>query len=678
MVSESDTSKSAPYVVVARRYRPQSFQELVGQNQVAKALGNAIETNRVGHAYLFTGARGVGKTSSARIFSKCLNCELGPTLKPCDQCDICQAISAGDDVDVLEIDGASNRGIDEIRQLRTFVTVRPSRSRYKIYIIDEVHMLTKEAFNALLKTLEEPPGHVKFIFCTTNPEKIPITVLSRCQRFDFAPVISSEIKDRLQYIVKQEGAEADDDALKLLARRAGGSMRDSQSLLEQLLAFSSGRITVEAVHQMLGTAPGGRVETLVQAMVESSAGKALDEIHLSVTEGADVSQILEQLAGYYRDLMVLSVGGGEETLLQLSPDEMGNASAWAAQLGTTRILATMQIFDWALARMRQSTHTRSLLELAIVQACGLNDLKPLAAVIDSAARIESGQPKPAISKTSASNSHAAPSEKKNDRLINHDSPSAVPAPADSRSQPETAPLVPIKATNPTDQPSQDSAPVQQTASTSVTTTSSPASEPVATESSPMVPQLAEGNAPAAQLETTTIAETPGQSSSVSNANASQVAASQAADLTAADAQASEVISNGSPAELVGLYRNALDQLDGMVRDLAMNFTKLQAISDSHWKVYLENEYLAELCTRQDRKSAIENAILTSAGRQIRIDFGVLASQPIQTHTTQAARQKNKSQKLRELQSDPFVAKLIEVFKAELTDVLPPRPRKNEK
>src|SRR5579863_4283288 len=190
---ELESDRASDYVVVARRYRPQSFAELVGQQHVAQALAGAIASNRVGHAYLFTGARGVGKTSSARILAKALNCVHGPTSTPCNQCDICRSVSTGDDVDVLEIDGASNRGIDEMRQLRQNVNVRPSRARFKIYIIDEVHMLTKEAFNALLKTLEEPPEHVKFIFCTTEPEKIPVTILSRCQRYDFAGISTEAI-----------------------------------------------------------------------------------------------------------------------------------------------------------------------------------------------------------------------------------------------------------------------------------------------------------------------------------------------------------------------------------------------------------------------------------------------------------------------------------------------------
>src|SRR5688572_2548889 len=266
MASHDDSQRASEYVVVARRYRPQDFGQLVGQSQVSQALANAIATNRVGHAYLFTGARGVGKTSTARIFAKALNCVNGPTITPCGQCDICEGIASGGDVDVLEIDGASNRGIDEIRQLRSNVNIRPSRARFKIYIIDEVHMLTNQAFNALLKTLEEPPEHVKFIFCTTEADKIPITVLSRCQRFDFAPLQSQAIVERLAHICSQEGVSAEPAALQILARRANGSMRDSQSLLEQLLSFSGKALTAADVHRLLGTAQAGRLSAIAGAL----------------------------------------------------------------------------------------------------------------------------------------------------------------------------------------------------------------------------------------------------------------------------------------------------------------------------------------------------------------------------------------------------------------------------
>src|SRR5947208_11839019 len=217
------------YTVVARRYRPRQFADLIGQEPVAQALRNALTSDRVAHAYLCTGARGVGKTSTARILAKALNCVHGPTTTPCGECEMCRAIASGDDVDVLEIDGASNRGIDEVREIRQNVQFRPSRARYKVYIIDEVHMLTAPAFNALLKTLEEPPPHVKFIFATTEASKIPITILSRCQRFDFAGIHLPSIVERLKQIVAAEGVSAEPKALALLARRANGSMRDSQS-----------------------------------------------------------------------------------------------------------------------------------------------------------------------------------------------------------------------------------------------------------------------------------------------------------------------------------------------------------------------------------------------------------------------------------------------------------------
>src|SRR4029079_997378 len=265
--ANSDGPSDGRYTVIARRYRPQAFDELVGQEHVARALQQAISSGRVGHAYLFTGARGVGKTSAARILAKALNCVNGPTPTPCNECDVCQRVTGGDDVDVLEIDGASNRGIDEIRQLRQNVAVRPSRVRYKIYIIDEVHMLTKEAFNALLKTLEEPPEHVKFIFATTEPQKIPITILSRCQRFDFAGVSSAAIQARLSQIASAEGVVVEPEALQILASRAAGPMRDSQSLLEQLLAMGHQQISAADVNQLLGIAPAERLNGLVQHLV---------------------------------------------------------------------------------------------------------------------------------------------------------------------------------------------------------------------------------------------------------------------------------------------------------------------------------------------------------------------------------------------------------------------------
>jgi DNA polymerase-3 subunit gamma/tau len=379
--SGRESPKTGQYTVVARRYRPQTFEELVGQEHVARALSNAISTQRVGHAYLFTGARGVGKTSAARILAKALNCVTGPTPVPCNRCDVCERVSTGDDMDVLEIDGASNRGIDEIRQLRQNVNVRPSRERFKVYIIDEVHMLTREAFNALLKTLEEPPEHVKFILCTTEPAKVPITIVSRCQRFDFAGIQTRAIVERLKQIVEAEGVSAEPEALEVLARRATGSMRDSQSLLEQLLAFAPERITVADVHGMLGTAGEERLTGLLEHVAGRDAAAALADLDAAAQEGTDLGQLLEQLLGSLRDCMVAASGGPADLFLYASPANRERIVKLGKQLGLETILAAMQVLDQALARMRFSTQTRLVAELAVVRICHLEELAELPALI---------------------------------------------------------------------------------------------------------------------------------------------------------------------------------------------------------------------------------------------------------------------------------------------------------
>ncbi len=373
-------AEPAAYQVVARRYRPQRFDELVGQEHVARGLSGAIESGRIGHAYLFTGARGVGKTSAARIYAKALECVAGPAAEPCNQCNACLAITAGQDVDVVEIDAASNRGVDEIRQLRQNVAVRPARGRFKIYIIDEVHMLTREAFNALLKTLEEPPSHVKFVLCTTEPDKLPITILSRCQRFDFQTVGIPAIAQRLAQIVEAENAEVDPAALDLIARRAAGSMRDSQSLLEQLLGAASGPIGVDDVHAVIGTGREEKIGALVAALASRDAPAALAALDAALAGGADPGGVLEQLIAALRDALLASVGCGSEMLRE--GEGLGvDLAAVGHQIGTETILAMLQIIDQALARMRTSGHAAVLAEMAIVRLAGLENLDSLAEAI---------------------------------------------------------------------------------------------------------------------------------------------------------------------------------------------------------------------------------------------------------------------------------------------------------
>ena len=381
----SSLAKDAPadpgpanYTVLARRYRPKQFAELVGQEPIAQALVNALTSNRVAHAYLFTGSRGVGKTSAARILAKALNCVRGPTPTPCDACEICHSIAAGEDVDVLEIDGASNRGIDEVREIRQNVQYRPSRTRYKIYIVDEVHMLTPQAFNALLKTLEEPPEHVKFIFATTDVQKIPITILSRCQRFDFAGIAAERIAERLRAIAHSEGVEAEDEALAQVARRAGGSMRDAQSLFDQLLAFGGTSLSRGQVHQLLGTAHEERVLALASAVLEHDPKRTLALFGQAMDEGLQAGELLDQLIDYWRDLMVSACAGAEARGLSVSSRHEETLKQQAAALKLDTILAGFDILSTTKARLRASSHGRVLMEMALVRLGRLDDLESLA------------------------------------------------------------------------------------------------------------------------------------------------------------------------------------------------------------------------------------------------------------------------------------------------------------
>ncbi len=402
------------YTVVARRYRPQQFNELIGQEHVAQSLVNALQSDRVAHAYLFTGARGVGKTSAARILAKALNCVQGPTPTPCDKCESCKAIAAGEDVDVLEIDGASNNKVEEIRDLRQNVGFRPTRSRYKIYIIDEVHMLSTSAFNALLKTLEEPPSHVKFIFATTEVQKIPITILSRCQRFDFANVGPGKIFEQLKLIVAKEGHLADEEALRLIARRAGGSMRDSHSLLDQLLASITGKLTVESVHAILGSAGEERVSELAAAILKHDPKAALDLIAGWIEQGLQVGELIEQMIGYWRALMLVNCGGPDVRELPITTNQKQAINTQAKQLSLDTILAGMEVWTATKGRMRDTVLAQVLLEMAVVRLSKMEDLVPIGQLVQAV--IQAGGQVLGSARQATASPEANASAKKNDLM----------------------------------------------------------------------------------------------------------------------------------------------------------------------------------------------------------------------------------------------------------------------
>ena len=312
------------YQPLARKWRPQQFEEVVGQEHITVTLTNAIKQKRVGHAYLFAGPRGIGKTTIARIFAKALNCQSGPdsTPHPCDQCVSCREIIAGNSLDVLEVDGASNTGVDDVRELRDNVRYAPARSRYKIYIIDEVHMLSIQAFNALLKTLEEPPAHVKFFFATTDPHKLPETIISRCQRFDLRRLPRLLIRDRLQKILDEERVEYEEEALLTVADCADGAMRDAESILDQLLVYCEGKVTLRQVTELLGLIPAKVVRKFTRSIGEGDVKEVLRYLREIFNQGWDLSQFVSALVKHFRDLTVVSLSEGHPEILDLPEGEL--------------------------------------------------------------------------------------------------------------------------------------------------------------------------------------------------------------------------------------------------------------------------------------------------------------------------------------------------------------------
>ena len=311
------------YQVLARKYRPQKFSEVIGQEHVTRTLKNALEQGRTAHGYIFSGHRGIGKTTVARILAMALNCRSSdkPVTEPCGVCESCTEIRAGNSVDVIEIDAATNRGIDEIRELREGTRYRPARDRFKIYILDEAHQITDAAFNALLKTLEEPPGHVVFMLATTQPEDIPQTIRSRCQHFSFRAVGFEEILNQLKDLSGREKIEADEDALALLAEAGDGSMRDALSILDQAIASSTGRLTAEQVRNLVGAAPSGVLEEVMQAVAQGSSETVLRLVDRLISEGHSPTHFARQMVRFLRNAVVARVAGADSSLLQISSDE---------------------------------------------------------------------------------------------------------------------------------------------------------------------------------------------------------------------------------------------------------------------------------------------------------------------------------------------------------------------
>ena len=378
------------YEVFARKYRPQTFDDLVGQAHVSRTLKNAVAQNRLAHAYLFVGPRGVGKTSTARILAKSLNCVKGPTVTPCGECDNCREIAAGNSLDVIEIDGASNNSVEDVRQLRENVRYAPAKGRYKIYLIDEVHMLSPAAFNALLKTLEEPPEHVKFIFATTEPQKVLPTILSRCQRFDLHRIAANLIAKHLQFIAGKENITLEPAAAHAIARGAEGGLRDAESMLDQLVAFCGEKISENDVLEVFGFTSEQTVVDLTGRILRGETPDAIDLLHQQSEAGKDMMRLMSDLIAYLRDLLVFKAKP-DALKEDVEADVQTSLAAQAELVTTDRLLELVDQFAAAEGRMKWVPNKKLHFEVAIIKAIQSLGQATLDEVIEKLSQLRDGK-----------------------------------------------------------------------------------------------------------------------------------------------------------------------------------------------------------------------------------------------------------------------------------------------
>jgi DNA polymerase-3 subunit gamma/tau len=469
------------YQVFARKYRPQTFDDVVGQDHVTTTLRNAIERNRIAHAYLFVGPRGTGKTSTARIIAKALNCESGPTPTPCGTCSNCEQITQGRSLDVLEIDGASNNGVEQVRELRENVRMAPASSRFKIYIIDEVHMLSSAAFNALLKTLEEPPEHVKFIFATTEVQKVLPTILSRCQRFDLRRIPANLIARHLEFIAGKEKLRLTPAAAEAITKGAEGGLRDAESMLDQLVAFCGDEIDEKDVLTVFGFSSPRIVADLCARILDRDTAAALGMVRAEAEAGRDLLRLLADLLGHFRNLLVLQADPGS-VRDEIAPELQEILAAQAAEADPERLLELIDLFATAEGRMKWAPNKGLQLEIAVIKAIQMLGQATLTDVLDTLSALRDGRPAPAA---------------------------GSPAPRSTPREPARAAVTPSRPS-----PARPAAPAPEAAERADKTppaSFAPAPEPVEAPPAPAAPPAPPGELDAAGVWKATVAATRGVS-----------------------------------------------------------------------------------------------------------------------------------------------------------------------
>ncbi len=632
------------YQVIARKWRPQTFADVVGQQHVTRTLSNAIQSGRVAHAYIFSGARGVGKTTTARILAKALNCAKGPAAEPCNECDSCREIGLGNSMDVIEIDAASNRGIDQIRELREMVRYAPAGGRYKVVILDEAHALTSEASNALLKTLEEPPDKVIFVMATTAPEDLADTIRSRSQHFHFRALSFAEISDALKDICVKEGLTAEPGAIAVMARAAEGSVRDGLSLLEQARAYCGTTITDAQVRELLGVVPGEVLDELTGAIEEHSAERVLSLVHRLLAEGQNLQHFCREAIGHFRNLLVARVCGADSELIAAPPDERPQLKKYSESFSEEDLTRFFQILLHTDEDLRRKPDARLHLEMGLLRMVNAARLAPLEEIL---AGLEGGTP-------------AAPTTPRSSSA----SASSLPPISASAGSPTLAPLAtPSPRTN--SSPAYSAAPSPGTATAvapaRVQSAAVPRSETVSSIAAPDAAPIA---TPVATPVTTPVASARVETFSAPTTSDEAPAPAELPDERSDTAAHAAVAGEGIAVSQVDSIKDAIAAQGKFLGELVGHATRWE-MSGGEVRLFFptESRALAEMLQARESMERLRNVAGRILGHTVRVCV------KLEAVPEGAATPSNGTHELRaKFEQDPIVRAMLERFGGQISDV----------